>query len=272
MLRFTGPSTHLRSNNGFMELQTVIDAIWECKQRGIYYPSEWRGKFGVEEGYRVQLGILEKQIKAGEHHAGWKVGLTAKAIQKQVNFHERVFGYLLQSSAMTSGAIIPFDEMVAPSFETELCVTLGRGLEGPDVTKAQAREALVGVAPALEVVEKRGDFAGDPPLSMADNVQQKFFVTGPETNPLPPDADLRATTMEIFINGESMERADGNAVLDGPAASVAWLANALAPYGRKLEAGCRVMTGSFTKQFPIAQGDLIEAHFSPYGTVKAEIC
>lgn len=254
-----------------MELQTVIDAIWECKQQGIYYPSEWRGKFGVDDGYRVQLGILEKQIKAGERHGGWKVGLTAKAIQKQVDFHERVFGYLLESGALSSGAALPFDEMVAPSFETELCVTLGRDLQGPDVTARQAREALIAVAPALEIVEKRGDFAGDPPLSMADNVQQKFFVTGPETAPLDPEADLRAATVEIFINGENMERANGAAVLDGPAASVAWLANALFRFDRRLETGHRVMTGSFTKQFPIAQGDLIEAHFSPYGTVAAEI-
>jgi 2-keto-4-pentenoate hydratase len=30
------------------------------------------------------------------------------------------------------------------------------------------------------------------------------------------------------------------------------------------------MTGSFTRQFPIAQGDLIEARFDPFGTVTVE--
>ena len=39
---------------------------------------------------------------------------------------------------------------------------------------------------------------------------------------------------------------------------------------RELEAGTRIMSGSFTKQFPIAQGDLIEARFEPFGTVSAE--
>jgi len=159
---------------------------------------------------------------------------------------------------------------VAPSFETELCVTLGRKLKGPGVTPREAREALVSVAPALELVEKRGDFAADPPLSMADNVQQKFFITGPEVKLTDSESDLRAATVEIFINGEMMDQANGDAVMDGPAASVAWLANALSRFDFQLEEGCRVLTGSFTKQFPVAQGDLAEAHFTPYGTVTAE--
>ncbi len=253
-----------------MNLQQAIDSIWECKQQGIYYPSEWRGKFGVEDGYRVQLGILAKQIKGGEQHTGWKVGLTAKAIQTQVNFHERVFGYLLHSGELRSGAVIAYDELVAPSFETELCVVLGEALKGPDVTPQQARAAISGVAPGLELVEKRGDFAGDPPLSMADNVQQKSYVIGEITTPLPPELDLRATQVEIYINGECVDQATGAEVMGGPSASVAWLANKLADFGRKLEPGTRVMTGSFTKQYPVAPGDLIEARFAPFGTVSAE--
>lgn len=253
-----------------MKLQEAIDAIWECKQQGIYYPPEWRGKLDVEQGYRVQLGILAKEVKAGERHVGWKVGLTAKAIQEQVNFHERVFGYLLASGELPSGAQVPSADLVAPSFETELLVILGEALKGPDVTAEQARAAISGAAPSFELVEKRGEFAADPALSMADNVQQRHFIVGPVTSPLPPEADLSATQVEIYINGERMERATGRAVMGGPAASVAWLANKLADYGRKLDPGTRVLTGSFTKQFPIAQGDVVEARFAPYGSVGAE--
>ncbi|MCH9045544.1 MAG: fumarylacetoacetate hydrolase family protein [SAR324 cluster bacterium] len=253
-----------------MNLQAAIDSIWECKQQGIYYPREWRGKFGVDDGYRVQLGILAKQIKSGERHAGWKVGLTGKAIQAQVNFHEQVFGYLLESGELKSGAVIAFDDLVAPSFETELCVTIGQPLKGPNATAKTARAAICGVAPSIELVEKRGDFAGDPPLSMADNVQQKYFITGPLTSPLAPDVELRETAVEIFIDGECLQRAAGHEVMGGPEASVAWLANKLSEFGRKLEPGMRVMTGSLTKQFTIAPGDLIEARFDPYGSVTAE--
>jgi 2-keto-4-pentenoate hydratase len=253
-----------------MKLQAATDAIWECKQQGIYYPADWRGKLDVDSGYRVQLGILARQAKAGERQVGWKVGLTAKSIQEQMDFHERVFGYLLASGERASGAKIPFDELLAPSFETELLVVLGAPLKGPGVTPEQAFAALAGVAPALELVEKRGDFAADVALSLADNVQQKAFIVGALTAPLAPHADLRETRAEIYINGECVERAAGAAVMGGPADSVAWLANRLADFGQRLQKGSKVMTGSFTRQFPIARGDLIEARFDPYGIVTAE--
>lgn len=253
-----------------MDLQEVIESIWECKQQGIYYPTEFRGKLSMEEGYRIQLGILEKQLKAGEVLCGWKVGLVAKAIQEQLNYHERVFGYLLRSDELPSGSAVWFDELVAPCFESELCVTLGAGLKGPGVTPEQARAAIKVVAPGIELIEKRGDFSGDLPLTMADNVQKKFFITGPHTEPLSSDDDLSAAVVEVYINGEIVDQATGEDILDGPEASVAWLANALHPFGRKLERGCKVMTGSFTRQYPISQGDVIELRFQPYGSVQAE--
>lgn len=254
-----------------MNLKAAIESIWECKQQGIYYPPEWRGKFSLEDGYRVQLGILEKQLKAGQKLTGWKVGLVAKAIQDQINFHEQVFGYLLESDELQSGVSIGFDDLLQPLFETELCVTIGTPLTGPDVTPEQARAAITAVAPSIELVERRGDFAGDPPLSMADNVQEKYFITGPLTDNLPPDQLLSAAIAEVYINGEMVDRATGESILEGPEGSVAWLANKLHQFGRRLDPGIRVMTGSFTRQFPIAQGDLIEARFDPYGVVKAEI-
>ena len=54
-----------------------------------------------------------------------------------------------------------------------------------------------------------------------------------------------------------------------PSGAVAWLANKLAEFGRRLEAGHRIMSGSFTKQYPIARGDRIETRFTPFGAVRA---
>ena len=254
-----------------MDLQEAVDSIWESAQQGIYYPAEWRGKFNVEEAYQVQLGILERYLAKGETQAGWKVGLTAKAIQHQLDVHEPVFGFLLESGRKPSGFLLDFEELVAPCMEVELCLTLGKPLKGPGISPADAREALSAVEPALEIVERRGDFAADLPLALADNAQQKFFVLGTATSPLPPDLKLAQATVEVSINGERMDQAQGSNVMGDPAASVAWLANKLATRGKKLEAGMRVMSGSFTKQFPIAQGDLFEARFQPFGMVTLQV-
>jgi 2-keto-4-pentenoate hydratase len=137
------------------------------------------------------------------------------------------------------------------------------------VTVEAARAAIATVAPAFEIIERRGDFAGDLDLALADNSQQKAFVTGP-AQPLRGDRALYDSAVEIVVDGVVTERAHGSPARTGdPVAAVAWLANKLADFGRRIEAGQRIMSGSFTRQYPLARGARIEARFDPYGTVAA---
>ena len=222
----------------------------------------------LDQAYKAQLELLARYQRAGERQAGWKVGLTARAMQAQQGVYEPVFGFLLASGHRPSGTIFEFDALIRPGFENELCLTLGAPLAGPGVTLEQARAAVSHVAPALEIIEKRGDFGADLALSLADNAQQKAFVTG---QALPLGAlDLAEVTLELAVNGAPQERARGAEVLGTPIASIAWLANKLAEFDRRLEEGARVMSGSFTRQYDLHRGDRVEAHFDPLGPVSAE--
>ena len=251
-----------------VSVTTALDAIWAGHRRGQHHPAEWQGRLSMADAYQVQLGLLERYVAAGERHAGWKVGLTAKAMQEQQRVHEPVFGFLLASGQHDSGAVFAFRDLIAPGFENELCITMGRTLTGPGITLEQARAAIAEVAPSLEIVEKRGDFTADLHLALADNAQQKAFVTGAGRSP--GDLDLAAVSVEVRVNDASLDRALGAAVLGTPVASIAWLANKLAEFGRRLEAGARVMSGSFTRQYPLSAGDRVESRFEPIGTVRAE--
>lgn len=252
-----------------MSVEQTVAAFWESARRGIYSPPEWRGRLTREDAYRVQLGMLERYVRAGDRHAGWKVGLTAKAMQAQQGVHEPVFGFLLDSGARPSGTRFKFAELIGPGFENELCLTVGKTLRGPGITIEHAAAALSAVAPSLEIIERRGDFAGDLNLALADNAQQKFFVTG-ATVPPPAGVDLAAVSVDVSVNGAHSERAMGSEVLGTPAASIAWLANKLAEFGLSLEAGMQVMSGSFTRQYILKAGDRVETSFVPVGTVTAE--
>lgn len=251
-----------------MSIESAAEAVWQGWRRGEYYPPELRGRLGLDEAYRIQLGVLDRCVAAGDRHAGWKVGLTAKAMQAQWGVPEPCFGFLLESGHRPSGTRFRMAELIAPGFENELCITMGAALAGPDVTPAQARAAIASVAPALEIVEKRGEFTGDLPLAMADNAQQKAFVTGPAT--APGGLDLAAVTCEVVVNGAVIDRATGAEVLGTPVASIVWLAAKLAQFGRGLSPGQRVMSGSFTRQYPIAPGDRVETRFGGVGVVTAE--
>ena len=167
-----------------MDIEAVTESMWQHTLRRSYFPAEWKGRLTIEQAYRVQLGLLDRWVARGERLAGWKVGLTAPVIQKQFGMHEPVMGFLLESGHRDGGARFRHDDLIQPGFENELCLTVGSRLEGPNVTRAQARAAITAVQPAFELIETRGDFRADVTLALTDNCQQKAFVTGP-ASPLP---------------------------------------------------------------------------------------
>lgn len=248
----------------------VIETLWGNIQRGVHDPAELHGAIPtVDDAYRAQLGLLGCYERAGDRQVGWKVGLTAKAIQAQLGFYEPVFGFLLHTGHRPSGAVFEFASLKRPGFENELCITLGAPLVGPGVTFEQARSAISHVAPALEIIEKRHAAPSDMQLILADNGQQKAFVTGADV-PL-GGLDLAEVIVDVTVNGVMQERARGAEVLGrGPIASISWLANKLAQFGRHLEAGTRIMSGSFTKQYDIKPGDAVEVQFDRVGAVSAK--
>lgn len=245
-------------------------ALWAEWHRGRHMPAEWMGRLTLDQAYDVQLALLDRFAAIGEAQAGWKVGLTAAAMRAQWNIHEPCFGFLLKSGHKPSGTRFRSAGVIAPGFENELCLRIGTRLQGPGITLDQAIAAVSHAAPALEIVEKRGPFSEDIALAMADNAQQYAFVTGAEVALTEANRDLAAATVEVDVNATVLDRAAGAEVMGGGGfLSVQWLANKLAEFGRALEPGMLVMSGSFTKQYPIAQGDRITSKFSPFGAVSA---
>jgi 2-keto-4-pentenoate hydratase len=251
-----------------MDIEAIVESIWQHTLRRSYFPAEWKSRLTIEQAYRVQLAILDRWVARGERLAGWKVGLTAPVIQKQFGMHEPVMGFLLESGHRESGVTFRHGELIEPGFENELCLTVGTCLEGPGITRAQARAAITTVQPAFEIIEGRGDFRGDAALALTDNAQQKAFVTGP-ASPLPAGWEPASTTVEVSVNGRRVDHAVGSEETGHPLGAVAWLAKKLAEFGRRIEPGHRIMSGSFTKQHPIAPGDRIETRFTPFGSVRA---
>lgn len=251
-----------------MDIEHAAQAIWREMQRGRHLPAEWIGRMNMVEAYAVQLAIMRRFVQQGDRQAGWKVGLTTAAMRAQHGLSEPSFGYLLGSAHLKSGVRLQFDSLIAPAIENELCLTLGERLHGPGVTFGQAQSAIAGVEPALEIAEVRGDFKADIALSATDNAQQKAFVTG-ASSPFRAGDALDQAKVEVYFNGRERAVAMGAEVLGNPVNSVVWLANKLAEYGVALESGMRVMTGSFTRQFPISRGDVVSSRFRPFGVVEA---
>jgi 2-keto-4-pentenoate hydratase len=243
--------------------RAAIDSFWAARQRGEHFPAEWFDRLTLDEAYRIQLGLIDRRCAAGERQIGWKVGLTAKPIQQQFGFHEPVFGCILESGG--SGYAFRPGDLIRPGFEPELCLRVARPLAG-DVTVAEVRSAIDAVYPSLEIIETRGDLAAQIAVAMADNAQQKTIILG---NPVPlGERELDKVEATIQINGRSVATGRGDGVLGNPLNSVVWLAHKLPEFGRGIRAGDLVMSGSFTRQFPIEPGDSVHVEFAGIGDVR----
>jgi 2-keto-4-pentenoate hydratase len=243
----------------------LVDSFWEARNRGEFFPRAWFDKLTIDQAYRVQLGLIARRCAAGEQQIGWKVGMTSKAMQQQFGFHEPVFGCILHS--LPTGHTFAPSGLINPGFENELCMRLSRDLTGT-ISLDEARAAIEVVHPSLEIIETRGSFTEQIALALADNAQQKAVILGAPVKL--PDV-LETIEARVFVNGQVVGTGTGDAVLGNPLNSVVWLAGKLVQYGRILKAGEIIMTGSFTRQFPMSPGDRIRTEFSGIGIVETAI-
>jgi 2-keto-4-pentenoate hydratase len=251
-------------------IDSAIESFLKARREGVYFPPEWYGRLSLDDGCRVQLGVLNRLVAAGAKHIGWKVGLTSEAIQRQFGVPEPVFGFLLADGVHHSPAVLEFDGLIQPGIENEMCVTIGQDLRGPGVDLARAREAVLSVRSSMELVETRGPFTEQLAVALGENVQQKGVILSEQAYPLLPDFDLNAVEVEVQLGGATVDRATGVAVLGNPLRSIAWLANKLSQYGLGLQPGQLVMTGSLTRQYRAQRGDRFRCNWEPLGVVVAE--
>ncbi len=248
------------------DLAAVAGAFWERRTQGVHFPQEWHGRIDLDQAYEIQLDIMRRRLAEGRTLAGWKVGLTSEAMQRQFNVHEPCFGNIMAGDVLQSGVELAFADLAGPAVEHELCFEMGASLDGPGATNASARAAVRSVRPAIEVPETRGDFTRQLELALADNAQEKAIVVG-EPVELGGVADLREIEVAVTVNGEPTAQGTGRAILGDPIHSVTWLANKLATFGHRLEPGQLVMAGSLTRQLRVSQGDRVAADYGELGVV-----
>src|SRR5712692_2521063 len=109
-------------------LERAIDAFWDDWQRGVHFPQAWRERLDLDDAYRIQLALVARRCTGGVRQIGWKVGLTARAIQEQFDVHEPVFGCLMSEGRIESGHVFHHADLMKPGFENEVCVVLARPL------------------------------------------------------------------------------------------------------------------------------------------------
>jgi 2-oxo-hept-3-ene-1,7-dioate hydratase len=228
----------------------------------------------VEDGYAIQRAWVALEIAAGRSIRGRKIGLTSRAMQLSSQIDEPDYAPLMDDMFFAQGGDIAVSHFIAPRVEVELAFVLGQPLEGPSATLVDVLRATDYVCPALEIIDARIEqFDRDTkaPRKVFDTISDFAANAGIVMGgrPVKPDAvDLRWVGAMLFKNGVIEETGLAAAVLNHPATGVAWLANKIAPYGERLNAGDVVLAGSFTRPTPAVAGDTLHADYGPLGTVS----
>ena len=227
----------------------------------------------IDDGYAIQRAWLKLRLAEGRVVKGRKIGLTSRAMQQASQIDEPDFAPLLDDMFFAAGGTIPFERFIAPRVEVELAFVLARPLQGPDVTLADALAATDVVTPAVEIIDARieqFDRETKAPRKVFDTIADFAANAGIVTGGVPvrPDAvDLRWVGAILVKNGVVEETGLAAGVLDHPGNGVAWLANKIAPYGERLEAGDVVLGGSFTRPTPAVRGDVFRVDYGPLGAI-----
>ena len=251
-----------------MDTQLLADRVWEAVQSttAISPLTDTNPELTVDAAYAIQEDILERHTRAGATIAAAKLGLTSRAKQQQMNVSEPLYGWLTDAMRVEGKAVV--DDYIQPRAEPEIAFMLGEELAGPDITTAQVIAATEAIAPALDILDSR--FAGYQFTLAdvaADNSSAAGFVLGA---PVAPPSDLSVIGCIFEKNGDLVATAAGAAVMDHPAAAVAWFVRKLHERGRTLPAGMTVLAGAWTAAVPIAAGDSLRATFDRIGSVELE--
>ena len=228
----------------------------------------------IDDGYAIQRAWVALEVADGRTIKGRKIGLTSRAMQQSSQIDEPDFAPLMDDMFFEAGADIDASRFIAPRVEVELAFILGRSLEGPNVTLADVLAATDRVTPAIEIIDARIEqFDRDTKAmrkvfdTISDFAANAGIVLGGK--PVAPnDIDLRWIGAILQKNGVVEETGLAAGVLDHPGNGVAWLANKIAPYGERLNAGDVVLAGSFTRPATAQAGDSFFVDYGPLGSIS----
>lgn len=227
----------------------------------------------MDDAYAIQAAQIEQKLAMGRTVIGWKIGLTSKAMQYAVGVDIPDSGILYDDMEFADGASVPKGRFIQPRVEAEIAFRMKASLDGV-VSREEVLAATDYVVPALEILDTRVERAKPAKGlkrtivdTIADNAANAGIVIGRQQHD-PAAVDLRWTGVICARNGEVEETGLGAGVLNDPVMGIVWLAERMATYGQKIEAGQIILSGSFIRPVECPSGTVIEADYGPFGSVS----
>ena len=223
----------------------------------------------MEAAYAIQRHNTDRWLQQGRCIAGFKVGLTSAAVQKQLGVDQPDFGVLFADMAVVDSEGIGVASVLQPKVEAEVAFLMGKDLDKEQLTVADVMLATEYVVPAIEVLDSRiKDWRITLADTIADNASSGLFVLGNEPRRL-CGLNLRNAGMSLTCRGDLLSVGVGVACLGHPLNAVLWLARKLQALGTPIQAGHIVLSGALGPMVPVQMGEVYEADINGLGSVRA---
>ncbi|MDR2334320.1 MAG: fumarylacetoacetate hydrolase family protein [Burkholderiaceae bacterium] len=256
------------------QLQSIADRLWQAEQSGtpiapIRDDIAALGGDSIAAAYAVQQDITARRLRQGHRLVGRKIGLTSRAVQKQLGVDSPDFGALFAEMAVGDGEEIAWSRLMQPKAEAEISLVLERDLTHERHTVADIMSATAYAVASIEIVGSRiANWDIRLTDTVADNASSSLFVMG--TRPVQlARLDLAACGMRMDCRGEPVSVGVGAACLGNPLNAAVWLANTMVRMGTPLRAGDVVMTGALGPMVVARPGDVFTAQIEGLGSVSA---
>ena len=151
----------------------------------------------IEDAYAIQAAWMKIKKDEGRTVAGYKIGLTSRTMQRNMNINEPDFGTLMDDMILEEGADIETSRFLDPRIEVELAFFLKKPLFGKNLSILDVLNATDFIMPSVELIAAR-TYRVDPETkyvrtvrdTIADNAANGAIILG--GRPIKPhEADLR---------------------------------------------------------------------------------
>jgi 2-keto-4-pentenoate hydratase len=218
----------------------------------------------VRRGLTAQLKRWRTLQAQGAGRAGWKLGMHLPALQQPLQIDGPVLGFLTRDACISPGTTHSLAGSTMVGVEPEVAIHLSEDI-ALGATRAQARKAVTGLGPALEIVDVDGP-RDDLEWMLSHNLFQRAVVFG-ELGASRWEGSVDGVTVQAHLNGTDAGCADAAVVLGDLVDTVRFVAGLLGAFGETLRAGDRIITGSLTAPVWVKPGDYVTADFGPLGRV-----
>ncbi len=226
------------------------------------------GLTDLGQAYDIQNINTQLRLDSGARIVGKKIGLTSKAVQKQLGVDQPDFGILFDEMEVLNGSSISIQKLMQPKAEAEIAFVLGEDLDIPRMTIVDLFASIDYALPAIEIVGSRIENWNIKICdTIADNASASHYVIGHTPKTL-DEFDLVNCKMQMTKNGEIVSEGTGAACLGSPLNALLWLANKMIEVGDPLLAGDLILSGALGPMTNVIAGDHIQTAIEGMGSVS----